>query len=134
MQQDSARAFPRPLQPDDEFYRAIRPEHLKKNGKISPGAFSKATVNNRMSVDWAEKSTARETYERWEHWGECRGVASITARLCWDNNQSMSFEKTTDNPSHTEVASQDWNKLSEDRIRKNFARGAKLRILGIMAV
>ena len=130
----SADGFPRPLQPDDEFYRAIHPDYLKKNGKISPGAFSKATANKRMSVDWAENSTASQTYERWERWGECRGVASITAGLCWENNQSISFAQTVDNPSHSEVASKDGNDVSEARISKKLARGAKLRVLGIKAV
>ena len=42
--------FPRALTDDDPFYRAIRDVHIKTNGRISPGAFSKPQSTERISV------------------------------------------------------------------------------------
>ena len=125
--------FPRPLKPSDTFYRAINPIFLKKkNGKISkisPGAFSKSNKDKRMSMDWAEKSIVAETYGRWERWGDCRAVVSLTAKLCWDNYQEIYFDPKCDNPSHSGMGDGEHSeKISNTQLRKNLARDAQLLI------
>ena len=82
-----------------------------------------------MSVDWAEKSSPQETFNRWTRWGDDRGVASITAQLCWDNEQAIEYTPikgqagVPDNPAHSDVVGS-----GADRIRKRFSKGAKLLI------
>ena len=122
--------FPRQLTHQDEFYRAINPIYVdKRDGKVSPGAFAKTSKTNAMSVDWAELSTPRETYDRWEKWGDRRRVASITARLIWDNKQNILFTETECNPSHSEVVDGEGaGALSKNQLKKNLLRGAKLLI------
>ena len=133
---DANNGFPRPLTPSDTFYRAIHPDWLKKrNGTISSGAFSKSSYDNRMSMDWSEKSTIQESYDRTEKWGDCRGLASLTAKLCWDNCQAIFFDpikdhpKLDDNPSHSQMAnSTEPPAMSEKRLKKRLARNAKLLV------
>lgn len=127
---DAQTEFPRDLIPADEFYRAVRSELFKKDdGTISPGAFSNATGTARMSVDWAEKSSPEETFDRWTRWGDDRGVVSITAQLCWDNDQTIEYSPINDqldepgNPAHCDVVGSD-----APRLRKRIAKGAKLLI------
>ena len=117
--------FPRPIRPDDEFYRAIHPKNLKGE-KILPSGFanpSKPVQTDRMSVDWAEKSTREETFGRWSEWGAGRGVAKITANLCWENKQAIEYTPEDENPSHSDVKG-----AKPDRIRRNLAKGAQLII------
>lgn len=118
--------FPRQLSPRDEFYRAIHPDYMKANGRISSGAFSKAAGSDRMSVDWSERSTPDQTYHRWKHWGQGRGVALITAQLCWENQQLVLFTPTADNSAHSDVVNKAGYSIGKDRLRKNLARGARL--------
>ena len=113
--------FPRALSDDDPFYRAIRNLHIKPDGRISPGAFSKTTGTNRMSVDWAQKSTPEITLARFECWPDRKAVVSITAKVCWDRSQSLDFKPLPDNPSHSEVVGPPSNSL-----RKHLARNARL--------
>ena len=128
--------FPRPLTPDDTFYRVIHPDWLKKrNGTISSGAFSKSKKDNRMSMDWSEKSTIQESYGRMEKWGDCRGLASLTAKLCWDNCQTIFFDPIEndpvldDNPAHSQMANAtEPPQMSDKRLRRQLARGAKLLV------
>ena len=126
----SQAGFPRDLLPDDEFYRAFRPGLYKRDdGTISPGAFSNTTGTDRMSVDWAERSSPEETFDRWTRWGDDRGVASITAELCWENEQSIEYAPIKDqpgepdNPAHSDVVGSD-----APRLRKRIAKVAKLLI------
>jgi hypothetical protein len=119
--------FPRPLTSGEEFYRAIHPSHIE-GGKISFFAFlnpTKPIKTNRMSVDWAEKSTPQQTLDRWARWGDGRGVASLTAELCWNNGQAIEYTPTQENPSHSDVVG---NKNNSYRVSKNLAKGAKLVI------
>jgi hypothetical protein len=128
MESGDAGGFPRPLAKGEEFYRAIHPDFIK-DGKVSHNAFSNPTrpvQTNRMSVDWAEKSTPQQTFVRWARWGDGRGVASITPELCWNNGQTIEYTPERDNTAHSDVVG---NK--SDRIRKNLARGAKLVIPAI---
>ena len=113
--------FPRPLTDGDQFYRAIRGVHLHDNGRISPAAFSKTTGTDRMSVDWAEKATPVETFNRFEHWPDRKGVASITAEVCWDRGQALDFKPCPGNPSHSEVVGP-----GSKSLRKHLARSAKM--------
>lgn len=113
--------FPRALTDDDPFYRAIRDVHIKTNGRISPGAFSKTTGTIRMSVDWGQKSTPKETLDRFKHWPDRKAVASIAAKVCWDREQSLDFKPCPSNPSHSEVVGPHSNSL-----RKHLARCAEL--------
>lgn len=124
--------FPRPLAKDEKFYRAIHPTHMK-GGKISHFAFANPTrpiPTNRMSVDWAEKSTPQQTFDRWARWGNGRGVASLTAELCWNYGQMTEFAPEKDNPAYSKdnPAHSDEVGTKSDRIRKNLAKGAKLMI------
>lgn len=122
---DFYKDFPRPIRPDDEFYRAIHPNYLKGE-KILPSGFansSKPVQTDKMSVDWAEKSTPEETFGRWGTWGAGRGVAKITADLCRNNEQTIEYTPDDENPSHCNVRGK-----KPDRIRKNLARGAQLII------
>ena len=121
LEQSNGGEFPQPLEEDDEFYRALRPEWIKGGGKISPGAFSNASQTDRMSVDWADRSTPQQTFDRWTVWGEDRGVASITAGLSWNNAQGIEYTPDESNPAHSDVVGD-----KPDRVRKNLARGAKL--------
>jgi hypothetical protein len=117
--------FPRPLLSEDAFYRAIHPDLIKGQG-VSPGAFSNSTKpvhTNSMSVDWAERSTPQETFERWAKWGAGRGVASITFEVCWQNGQKIEYSPEQDNPAHSDVVGE-----KSDRTRKKLAKGAKLII------
>ena len=119
LQQSNEKEFPRPLTESDQFYRAIHPDWIKEDGKVSTAAFT----NKEMSVDWADLSTPCETFDRWPQWGECRGVASITAGLCWQNDQNVEYTPKDDNCSHSDVVGK-----KRDRIRKNFAKSARLLI------
>jgi hypothetical protein len=123
LEQSNAGEFPRPLEEDDEFYRALRPEWIKDGGKISPGAFCNATNTDRMSVDWADKSTPRQTFDRWVEWGSCRGVASITAELARNNGQNAEYKPKKTNHAHSDVVGG-----KSKQVRKALARGANLAI------
>jgi hypothetical protein len=131
VEQNWQTGFPRKLLSEDNFYRAIQGIHNRGDGTISPWAFSKSAGTDRMSVDWAEKSSPQETFDRWVKWGDDRGVASITAQLCWDNIQTIEFTPVKDdpcepdNPAHCDVAGS-----RGDRVRKNLAKGADLLIPG----
>ena len=123
LEQSNAGEFPRSLEDDDEFYRAIRPEWIKSGGRISPSAFSNATQTDRMSVDWADIATPQQTFDRWTVWGEGRGVASITAGLCWNNGQEIEYTPDESKPAHSDVVGD-----KSDRIKKKLAKGARLVI------
>ncbi len=118
---DGGGHFPRALTPDDLFYRALQPIWIKPGDTISSAAFSNPSASRRMSVDWAEKSTPVETFQRWERWGPARGVASLPFGVCRDNGQTVEFTPTPENEAHSDVIGQ-----KGDRIRKNLAKGAKL--------
>ena len=115
--------YPRPLTENDLFYRAIHPDWIKEDGKVSSAAFSNASQTNRMSVDWAARSTPQETFDRWPQWGDCRGVASITAGVCCQNDQKIEYTPKEDNCAHSDIVGK-----KTDRIRRNFAKSAKLLI------
>lgn len=127
-------SFPRPLTEQDKFFRAIHPDLLKENGEVSSGGFSKSSCDNRMSMDWAENSTPKESYDRWEKWGNCRGLAMLTAKMCWDNHQNIYFEPIKDhpvkqdNPAHSEMVDQEPRRISDKKLRKNLARAATLLV------
>ena len=73
--------FPRSLEANDQFHRAIQCVHLKPDGRISPGAFCNSSDDkNEMSVDWADRSTPEETIARFPNWKGRKGVASIAAK------------------------------------------------------
>lgn len=77
-----------------------------------------------MSVDWADRATPQETFDRWAKWGGGRGVASITAALSWDNEQKIEYmHDENNNHAHSEVVG-----CKPDRVRKTLAKGAKLVI------
>lgn len=118
--------FPQPLSPDDVFYRAIRPEDIRANGVISSKAFAKASANRKLSVDWAALCSAQDTYQRWPHWGKERGVAAITAQLCWDCQQQIAYAPTEDNSAHSEVFDQPIRTLGRLAVQRALARGALL--------
>ena len=118
--------FPQPLSPNDAFYRAIRPEDIHPNGVISRKAFAKASANNKLSVDWGALSGPQDTYARWPHWGEGRGVAAITAQLCRDCQQQIAYAPTADNPAHSEVFDQPNRTLGRLAVQRALARGAVL--------
>ena len=118
--------FPRALVPDDAFYRAIPPRYLREDGTIGPAAFSRASVNRKMSVDWAELSSPQDTYDRWPQWGEGRAVAEITAQACWDCEQAIEFAPTPDNPAHSEVGNRPGSGIGADKVRYLLARAAVL--------
>ena len=104
--------------------------HIEDDGTVSPAAFAKSSKDNRMSIDWAELSTPRETYDRWEHWGDRRGVASLTAKLIWDNKQRILFtpiETPTEcNPAHCDMEDgENAEGLSKNQLKKNLLRGSK---------
>ena len=113
--------FPRQLVGEDKLYRVIRGLHLKDDGRISPGAFSKTTGTIRMSVDWSEKSTPQESIDRFPQWDDRKAVASVTAETCWEQKQSLDYKPLLDNPAHSEVVGYDSNSL-----RKKLARQAKI--------
>ena len=129
MQQPHGGGFPRPLTSNDPFYRAIPPGFLREGGKISPAAFSKASANKKMSVDWGELSSPRETYDRWESWGEGRAVAALTAQACWDCQQTVEFAAAGDNPAHSEVGNSPDSAIGSDKVRFLLAQRASL-VLG----
>ena len=111
--------FPRPLTGEDRFYRVIRELHLKKGGRISPGAFCKTTGTDRMSVDWSQASTPQESFDRFPQWNDRKAVAAITADLCWSQRQTLDYVPLPDNPAHCEVVGRDSKSL-----RKALARDA----------
>ena len=123
LEQSNGEEFPRPLEEEDEFYRAIRPEWIKGGGKISAGAFSNAGQTDRMSVDWADRATPQQTFDRWAKWGDGRGVASITTGLCWNNGQVIEYTPDENNHAHSDVVGS-----KSDRIRKTLAKDAKFVI------
>lgn len=127
-------SFPRPLTKQDEFYRAIHPDHMKGNGEVSSGGFSRSTSDKKMSMDWAEKTTPKETYDRWEHWGDCRGLVLLAATLCWDNHQIITFDPVKDdpnqedNPAHSLMADKVPPQIGDKKLRKNLSRLAKVLV------
>ena len=126
--------FPRPLTKQDEFFRAIHPDFIKSNGTVSSGGFSKSNSDKTMSMDWGEKSTPKETYDRWEKWGDCRGLVSLTAKMCWDNKQIIIFDSIKDvpdqedNPAHSLMAGKVPPQIGEKKLRKNLSRSAKVLV------
>ena len=123
LEQSNAEEFPRQLEATDLFYRAVHPLFVKDCGKISPSAFSNASGTDGMSVDWAARSSPQETFDRWPQWGDCRGVASITAELCWQNDQEIKCAPEEGNRAHSNVIGE-----KSGRVRKNLAKCAKLII------
>ena len=123
LEQSNVGEFPRPLEASDEFYRAIFPTYMKKDGGISYAAFSNTTDTDRMSVDWADKSTPQQTFDRWAKWGPCRGVVSITAELARNNVQHIEYRPKKTNHAHSDVVGG-----KSKQVRKALARGAKLVI------
>ena len=97
----------------DEFFRRIRSDQFDpKDNSISSAAFTP----ERMSVNWAARSTVEETLR--EH--ENDGLASILAELCWTLNQQIEHTPITGNPAHCEVVGK-----KTKSIRRQFARAAK---------
>ena len=121
--------FPRSLAPNDLFYRAIPPGYLREDGTIKPAAFSRASANKKMSVDWGELSTSQDTYDRWPQWGEGRAVAQITAQLCWECEQTVEFTPTVSNPAHSEVSNMPGSVIGSDKARYLLSAGARI-VLG----
>ena len=118
--------FPRPLTPEDVFHRAIRAEDIRPDGVISRKAFSKASANNKLSVDWAALCSPQDTYDRWPQWGEGRGVAAITAQLCWECHQQIVYAPTGDNPAHSEVFDRPDRTMGRLAVQRALAHGAVL--------
>ena len=118
--------FPRPLAPSDSFYRAIPPRYLREDGTIGAAAFSRASANKKLSIDWGQLSTPQETYDRWSHWGDGRAVAEITAQLCWDCEQTIEFAPTQDNPSHSEAGNRPGSVIGSAKVRFLLSNGARL--------
>ena len=120
--------FPRPLNPDDEFYRALLPCWIQDDGTVSPSAFYPSKSDQTLSVDWSELSTYEQTCERWVHRGEGRGVASVTAELCRENEQQIHYDPDPENgnPAHSKVFKKPEATISNNRFRKRMARGASL--------
>lgn len=77
-------------------------------------------------MDWAERSTSQEAFDRWPQWGAGRGVAYITAGLCWENHQTIRFSPTQGNPAHSDVVGE-----KTDSTRNKLAKGARLLILEV---
>ena len=118
--------FPRPLTADDVFYRAIRPEDIHPDGRISRKAFAKASANRKLSVDWAALCTPQDTYDHWPQWGEGRAVAALTARACWDCQQQIEHAPTADNPAHSEVFDHLGRTMGRLAVQRALARAAVL--------
>jgi hypothetical protein len=76
-----------------------------------------------MSVDWADKSTSQQTFNRWVEWGPCRGVASITDELARNNGQNTEYKPKKTNHAHSDVVGG-----KSKQVRKALARDAKLVI------
>ena len=69
---------------DDEFYRRIPSWHFDfPNSRI----FSQAFRKQRLSVNWAARSSADETLKDHEEFG----VASITAGVCYREEQTIEY-------------------------------------------
>lgn len=126
MQQPPAGGFPRPLMPDDTFYRAVRPEYVLDNGMVSPQAFNQASASRKLSVDWAALCRPQDTYYRWPNWGEGRAVAAITAQACWEFEQQIEYSPTPGNPAHSDVSDRPNRTLGRDKIRRALAQSATL--------
>ena len=124
--------FPRPLVPDDAFYRAIPPRYHREDGSISSAAFSRASANKKMSVDWSELSAPQDTYDRWPQWGEGRAVAEISAQLCWDCEQAIEFAPTESNPAHSEVGNRPGSAIGGTKVRVLLSVGARLVPVNIL--
>ena len=115
-------AFPRPLNEDDSFLRAVNPYvHLKPDGTLSSAAFYNSSNTNSMSVDWAGRSTPADTVSRFPDWPETKFVASVTAGTYWDLKQTIEFSPTTHNPAHTDIIG---DKTAS--VRKKLARTARI--------
>ena len=96
----------------DEFFRRIRPGQFNPNdNSISSAAFTP----ERMSVNWAARSTVEETLKG----HEIDGLASILAELCWTLKQQIEHTPIVSNPAHCEVVGK-----KTKSIRRQFAKAA----------
>ena len=88
---------PNPFSGDEEFLRRISPSHFNfSTQEIQSWAFDNLDdTPGRMSVNWSGLATVQETVQ--DHPGF--GVASITARSCYDEKQGIEYTPVKDHPS-----------------------------------
>ena len=113
--------FPRPLVPDELFYRAVQRVFIKPNGSISPGAFSNTKGTSELSVDWDHLSTPEETIGRFPQWELPKGVVAVTAQQFWNCEQTLVYDPIPGNPAHSSVHGE-----KTGSTRRQLARGLLL--------
>lgn len=90
-----------PFDDDTDFLRGIHPDWFNfQTQQIESWAFDNhPQTPNRMSVNWAEISSVEETIK----YNPSCGVASITAKVCYQENQEIEHTPQDDNPAHCDV-------------------------------
>ncbi len=86
--------FPERFPDEDDFYRRIPPDQFSE-GKIHSNAFG----GQRLSVNWSGRASVDSTLEGFEGFG----VASITAGICYQENQAIEPTPIQSNSAHCEI-------------------------------
>lgn len=94
---------------NDKFLRRIPWWHLKRSGEISSAAFQNDGGTNSFSTNWMKLSSIEDTLRN--HPGF--GLASISAKLCWDLNQKIKWEPLEDNVAHCEIVGRKTDSISK---------------------
>ena len=94
--------------------------HLKPDGTLASAAFSNSRGTQKLSVDWAERSTPHETIDRFPGWPDEKFVAVVTAQVYWAFDQSIEYSPHALNQAHSDVVGQ-----KSDAVRKQLAMKAR---------
>lgn len=106
--------------PDDKFLRRIPWWHLKPTGEISSAAFQNDGETNSFSTNWMKLSSIEDTLRNDPGFG----VASISAKLCWELAQETRWTPVDDNVAHCDIFGH-----KTESISKKFRSGAELLVV-----
>ena len=104
----------------DNFLRRIPPWHLKGSGQISSAAFQNDDGTTSFSTNWMKLSSVEDTLRNYPHFG----VASISAKLCWELAQEIQWTPVNDNVAHCDIVGH-----KTESISKKFRNGAEYLVL-----
>ena len=105
---------------NEHFLRRILPQWFNfDTQEIQSWAFANHPLTpDRMSINWEKLSSVKQTAV-----DPGSGVASITAKVCYQENQDIEHTPQEDNPSHCDVVG-----LKNKTIQRRLRNAAVLRL------
>jgi hypothetical protein len=104
---------------EDKFLRRIPEYHLKPGGEISSAAFQNDRGTNSFSTNWMKLTTIEDTLKN----NPGFGLVSISAKLCWENQQTPVYAPVDENAAHCEIVGH-----KTESIRRKIRSGAEFLV------